>query len=82
MARTPLARCGLSITPGQLHFRLLTDPGTGIAAFAGSLRRHQIAVRVLDTARGMGLPAVRISAPRRQDRHALATALGHPATHD
>ena len=59
---------GLRITPGRLHFRLLTGSAVDITSFAGSLESRGIAVRVLEQAYGVGAPAVRISAPRRQDR--------------
>lgn len=74
-----LAPSGLSITPGRLHFRLLTGASTDIGTFVDALQARRIAVRVLDTACGVGIPAVRISAPRYQNRDTLASALGQPA---
>jgi histidinol-phosphate/aromatic aminotransferase/cobyric acid decarboxylase-like protein len=77
-----LAHSGLMITPGRLHFRLLTGSGPDIARFAGGMESSRIAVRVLEAASGVGGPAVRISAPRHQDRNRLASALGQPAAQD
>jgi len=70
-----LTASGLEITPGALHFRLLTGPAAAIARFAGHLGSCGVAVRVLEEAYGVGKPAVRISAPRRQDQPALSAAL-------
>jgi histidinol-phosphate/aromatic aminotransferase/cobyric acid decarboxylase-like protein len=70
-----LTRSGLDITPGLLHFRLLTGTSRTITRFASQLRASGIAVRVLDEAYGAGQPAVRISAPRRQDQPTLSAAL-------
>jgi histidinol-phosphate/aromatic aminotransferase/cobyric acid decarboxylase-like protein len=71
-----LAPTGLVITPGRVHFRLLTGPGPGIADLAGSLKARGIAVRILENAYGVGTPAVRISAPHAHHRWRLAAALG------
>jgi histidinol-phosphate/aromatic aminotransferase/cobyric acid decarboxylase-like protein len=73
-----LTQAGLDIVPGRLHFRLLTGRGEDVAEFAESLGRRGIAVRVLEEAYGAGKPAVRISAPRSQDRPRLAAALPGP----
>lgn len=73
---------GLHITPGRLHFRLLTGPEEDITSFAGSLETRGVAVRVLEPAYGVGTPAIRISAPRRQDRQRLAAALGQDTAAD
>jgi histidinol-phosphate/aromatic aminotransferase/cobyric acid decarboxylase-like protein len=70
-----IAQAGLDISPGRLHFRLLTGPAPDVDRLAGSLASCGIAVRVLEEAYGVGLPAVRISAPRREDRWQLAAAL-------
>jgi histidinol-phosphate/aromatic aminotransferase/cobyric acid decarboxylase-like protein len=77
-----LARSGLTLTPGRLHFRLLTGSESDVARFAGALDQRRIAVRVLRAASGVGKPAVRISSPRHQDRHWLAQALGQPVAAD
>lgn len=74
-----LAPSGLSITPGRLHFRLLTGASTDVTRFVDALWSRRIAVRVLDTACGVGMHAVRISAPRYQERRTLAAALGQTA---
>jgi histidinol-phosphate/aromatic aminotransferase/cobyric acid decarboxylase-like protein len=71
-----IAGSGLRITPGRLHFRLLTGSAADVTRFAASLESRGIAVRVLEEAYGAGTPAVRITSPRRQDRHKLAAALG------
>jgi histidinol-phosphate/aromatic aminotransferase/cobyric acid decarboxylase-like protein len=70
-----LAQSGLDITPGSLHFRLLTGPGKDIAKFADTLSAAGISVRVLGEAYGVGSPAIRISSPRRQQRSRLDAAL-------
>lgn len=75
-----MAPSGLRITPSRLHFRLLTGSAADVTSFAGSLDSGGIAVRVLEEAYGAGTPAVRITAPRRQDRDKLASALGRQAT--
>ena len=75
-----LTRSGLTVAAGRLHFRLLTGSGPDVARFIRSLESHDIAVRALETACGVGTPAVRISAPHRRDRHVLAAAVGLPAT--
>jgi histidinol-phosphate/aromatic aminotransferase/cobyric acid decarboxylase-like protein len=71
-----LAPCGLDITPGSLHFRLLTGSSRDITGFAATLAAAGIAVRVLEKAYGVGSPAVRIASPHHQDRWRLAAALG------
>jgi histidinol-phosphate/aromatic aminotransferase/cobyric acid decarboxylase-like protein len=73
-----LASARLAAQPGQLHFRLLTGTTAGVAAVTEALAARKIAVRVLDDACGIGKPSLRIAAPRSQDRHLLAAALGHP----
>lgn len=73
-----LASVALTALPGQLHFRLLTGTTDAITVVTASLAARQIAVRVLDDACGVGGPSLRISAPRHQDRHMLADALGQP----
>jgi histidinol-phosphate/aromatic aminotransferase/cobyric acid decarboxylase-like protein len=70
-----LTGTGLEIIPGVLHFRLLTGTAAAIARFAGHLGSCGVAVRVLEEAYGVGEPAVRISAPRRQDQPTLSAAL-------
>ncbi len=77
-----LTRTGLAITPGQLHFRLLTGSTTEVAGFASSLTARGIIVRVLEDSCGVGEPAIRISAPRLQDRDLLASALARHAGED
>jgi histidinol-phosphate/aromatic aminotransferase/cobyric acid decarboxylase-like protein len=71
-----LAHSRLDIVPGRLHFRLLTGPDKDVAGFAASLGSSGIAVRFLEEAYGVGRPAVRISAPRYQERQRLEAALG------
>lgn len=66
---------GLQMTPGKLHFRLLTGPGPQISRFADHLQSHAIAVRVLEDAYGAGGPAARITAPPAQERPRLKHAL-------
>jgi Aminotransferase class I and II len=73
-----LTQAGLDIAPGRLHFRLLTGPGPDVDRLAGRLDSCGIAARVLEAAYGTGRPAIRISAPRRQDRRQLAAALEGP----
>jgi histidinol-phosphate aminotransferase len=73
-----LTQAGLDIAPGRLHFRLLTGPGPDVDRLAGRLGSCGIAARVLEDAYGVGRPAIRISAPRRQDRWRLAAALDGP----
>jgi histidinol-phosphate/aromatic aminotransferase/cobyric acid decarboxylase-like protein len=73
-----LARSALDIVPGRLHFRLLTGAQRHIERFAAALGASGIAVRVLEEAYGAGSPAVRISAPRREERQTLAAALNDP----
>ena len=63
------------MTPGKLHFRLLTGPGPQITRFADHLQSHSIAVRVLEDAYGAGGPAARITAPPAQQRSRLKNAL-------
>jgi len=70
-----LTGSGLEITPGVLHFRLLTGPAAAVTRFADHLGSCGVAVRVLEAAYGVGKPAVRISAPRRQDQPTLSAAL-------
>jgi histidinol-phosphate aminotransferase len=70
-----LAHSGLDITPGRLHFRLLTGSATNVTWLADSLESSGVAVRVLDDAYGVGKPAVRISSPHNQHRQRLAAAL-------
>jgi histidinol-phosphate/aromatic aminotransferase/cobyric acid decarboxylase-like protein len=70
-----IAHSGLDITPGRLHFRLLTASPADVSRFAGSLESCGIAVRVLEDAYGVGKPAVRITAPHNQHRRRLAAAL-------
>lgn len=73
-----LAHSGLDITPGRLHFRLLTGSGREVAGFASSLESRGIAVRVLEEAYGVGRPAVRIASPHYQERWRLAAAQDGP----
>jgi histidinol-phosphate/aromatic aminotransferase/cobyric acid decarboxylase-like protein len=73
---TSLGQSGLAITPGRLHFRLLTGSGHGVARFAAALESCGIAVRVLEEAYGVGTPAVRVSSPHSRQRWRLAAALG------
>jgi histidinol-phosphate aminotransferase len=73
-----LTPTGLDITPGCLHFRLLTGPAPEVGRLAARLGSCGIAVRVLEEAYGTGGPAIRISAPRCQDRSRLAVALDAP----
>jgi histidinol-phosphate/aromatic aminotransferase/cobyric acid decarboxylase-like protein len=70
-----ITQAGLDIVPGRLHFRLLTGPARDVSRLARGLGASGIAVRVLEEAYGVGRPAMRISAPRRQDRQWLAAAL-------
>jgi histidinol-phosphate/aromatic aminotransferase/cobyric acid decarboxylase-like protein len=72
---TALAAPGLDITPGLLHFRLLTGSPTDVIQFADSLESSGIAVRVLEDAYGVGKPAVRIASPHNQHKWRLAAAL-------
>ena len=51
-----ISHCGLRITPGRLHFRLLTGSAADVTSFAGSLESRGIAVRVLEQAYGVGTP--------------------------
>jgi histidinol-phosphate aminotransferase len=76
-----LTHAGLDMVPGRLHFRLLTGPGPDVGRFAGCLGSRGIAVRVLEESYGIGRAAIRISAPRRQDRWLLAAALDQPGQH-
>jgi histidinol-phosphate aminotransferase len=70
-----LAPSGLDITPGRLHFRLLTGSATDVTRFADSLESSGIAVRVLEDAYGVGKPALRITSPHNQHQWWLAAAL-------
>ncbi|MGH3869026.1 MAG: pyridoxal phosphate-dependent aminotransferase [Pseudonocardiaceae bacterium] len=71
-----LAESELEITAGLLHFRLTTGSASYVAKFADSLQTHGILVRVLTDRHGVGRPALRIAAPRQNDRWVLAAALG------
>jgi histidinol-phosphate/aromatic aminotransferase/cobyric acid decarboxylase-like protein len=71
-----LARTGLAVTPGRLHFRLLTGPARQVTGLTEALDAGGVAVRVLPPAYGAGSPAVRISAPHHQHRPVLDAALG------
>jgi histidinol-phosphate/aromatic aminotransferase/cobyric acid decarboxylase-like protein len=73
-----LAHSGLSIAPGHLHFRLMTGSAPEVAVFVNCLESNGILVRVLEAAHGVGMPAIRISAPKRVDRSLLGAALGRP----
>jgi histidinol-phosphate/aromatic aminotransferase/cobyric acid decarboxylase-like protein len=73
-----ITQAGLDIAPGRLHFRLLTGPGPDVDRLASCLGSCGIAARVLEEAYGVGRPAIRISAPRHQDRWQLAAALDGP----
>jgi histidinol-phosphate/aromatic aminotransferase/cobyric acid decarboxylase-like protein len=70
-----VADSGLDITPGRLHFRLLTGSARDVAGLADSLGSSGIAIRVLEDAYGVGKPALRISSPHNQHRRRLAAAL-------
>jgi len=70
-----LTGSGLEITPGILHFRLLTGTAGTITRFARHLGSCGVAVRVLEEAYGVRKPAMRISAPRCEDRAVLSSAL-------
>jgi histidinol-phosphate aminotransferase len=70
-----LAPSGLDITPGRLHFRLLTGSTTDVTRFARSLESSGIAIRILEDAYGVGKPAVRITSPHNQHKWRLAAAL-------
>ena len=50
-------------------------PPHAVTRFAGHLGSCGVAVRVLEEAYGVGKPAIRISAPRRQDQPTLSAAL-------
>jgi len=70
-----LAGSPLDITPGRLHFRLLTGSAKDVTRLSDCLGSSGIAVRVLEDAYGVGSPAVRISCPHNQHRRRLAAAL-------
>jgi histidinol-phosphate aminotransferase len=70
-----ISQAGLRIVPGRLHFRLVTGPATDVDRLADGLGLRGIAVRVLEEAYGVGRPAMRISAPRREDRQQLGAAV-------
>lgn len=60
---------GLEVIDGPLHFRLVTG---AVSGFEERLRERGVHVRVLGKGHGVGANAIRVSAPRLEDRPVLA----------
>lgn len=70
-----LERAGLRTASGELHFRLVLGTQGKLDAFTSMMEKHGVLVRVLSPGHGVGMPSVRISAPRSTDRWILSRAL-------
>jgi len=69
-----LRAAGLRPAAGSLHFRLLTDNDRIISRLVEITARHNVRIRELTQAHGVGGPAVRISAPRNSQRETASRA--------
>jgi histidinol-phosphate/aromatic aminotransferase/cobyric acid decarboxylase-like protein len=70
-----LEQSELNIVQGHMHFRLLTGSQRMITKLVEITTQFNVRVRELQPAHGVGLPAVRISAPTRTERGTLSRAL-------